>query len=76
MSNASSGVARVCAGTAAAAGFLGSGARAEVTGVGIAKDRLRLEFITIHFEARTARLTALGAWQVSDVEQGGASAKR
>jgi hypothetical protein len=47
-----------------------------VTGGGIAKDRLHLEFITIHFEARTGRLTALGAWQVSDVEQGGASAKR
>ena len=37
---------------------------------------LHLEFITIHFEARTGRLTALGAWQVSDVEQDGASAKR
>jgi len=47
-----------------------------VTGAGIAKDRLHLEFITIHFEARTGRLTALGAWQVSDVEQDGASAKR
>ena|SRR5712664_4393492 len=40
------------------------------------KERLHLEFITIRFEARTGRLTALGAWQVSDVEQGGASAKR
>jgi len=46
-----------------------------VTGAGIAKDRLHLEFITIHFEARTG-LIALGAWQTSDVEQGGASAKR
>jgi predicted enzyme related to lactoylglutathione lyase len=35
------------------------------------KNRLHLDFITTDFEAEAARLTALGARKIRDIEQGG-----